>query len=73
MKTRRPKPTLQAKSVSTNVCAHGSVHIHMHDARGDVFASACLPIDTFHKLADNVLDGIDEYAAGLIGKCEEVH
>lgn len=65
---------LQAKSLSVDVCEHGSIHLHMHDAKGNIFASACLSADNFCNLSGQVVDDLHAYHAGkLTSQCDRVH
>ena len=65
---------LQAKSLSTDVCEHGSIHIHLHDEAGNIFASACVSADTFCDLSGQILDDLHAHYHGkTAGKCDGVH
>lgn len=54
-----PKPLI-SKHLSIDACAHGAVHINLHDANQAVFAVAPVDTATAVRLAQRILAAVDE-------------
>jgi hypothetical protein len=64
-----PKEPAMAKSISAVVCEHGSLFIRLHDAKGRIFAAACMDRATGFGLVDGIMA---EFSAPS-STCDGVH
>lgn len=52
-----------AASISMHACAHGVVHLALHDEAGETFAVASIPIDGAGSLLDDFAEVLELAAA----------
>lgn len=53
-----------AKSISVTRCDCPSVWIRLHDANGQIFAYACMPLETAISISEKIADAIEAAIAG---------
>ena len=66
--TVAPK-VVMAKQISAVVCEHGSLYIRLHDAKGEIFAAACMDRQIGFALVDKIVSEFDAPSA----ECGGVH
>jgi hypothetical protein len=60
---------VMAKQISAVVCEHGSLYIRLHDAKGKIFAAACMDRKVGFALINSIVNEFSEPSA----ECGGVH
>jgi len=69
MSETKQQDVAMAKAISAVVCEHGSLYIRLHDAKGKIFAAACMDRKVGFALIDSIVTEFSEPSA----ECGGVH
>lgn len=69
--SKDPKPgsIAMAKHITAVVCEHGNLYVRLHDAKGNIFAAACMSRGVGFGLVDQIMTEFSSPTA----ECEGLH